>query len=110
MLPQLVNNSNAATLGTASRSGEHLLSLLAYRATRPREAQITRLKAQNAKLKERLAQSDGTIDELTGFRTQALARLAAQHEEIIRLREAAVGTTRVSRLPPPRTTVIGTCS
>ncbi|MET7622629.1 hypothetical protein [Streptomyces sp. NPDC005408] len=76
----------------------------------PREAQITRLKAQNAKLKERLAQSERTIDELTGFRTQALARLAAQHEEIIRLREAAAGTTRVSRLPPPRTTVIGTCS
>ncbi|MER5757093.1 hypothetical protein [Streptomyces sp. NPDC002088] len=76
----------------------------------PREANITRLKAQNTKLKERLAQSKRTIDELTGFRTQALARLAAQHEEIIRLREAAAGTTRVSRLPPPRTTVIGTCS
>jgi len=41
---------------------------------------------------------------------QALARLAAQPEEIIRLREGAAGTTRVSRLPPPRTTVIGTCS
>ncbi|MFE2597331.1 hypothetical protein ACFXCZ_12615 [Streptomyces sp. NPDC059396] len=76
----------------------------------PREAQITRLKAENAKLKERLAPSEQTIDELTDFRPQALARLTAQHEEIIRLREAAVGTTRVSRLPPPRTTVIGTCS
>ncbi|WP_369174907.1 hypothetical protein AB5J49_46535 [Streptomyces sp. R28] len=29
--------------------------------------------------------------ELTDFRTQALARLAAQHEEIVRLREAAAG-------------------
>lgn len=44
------------------------------------------------------------------FRAQALARLAAQHEEIVRLREAALGTSRVSRLPAPRTTVIGTCS
>jgi hypothetical protein len=76
----------------------------------PREAQIARLKAENAKLKERLATSEQTIDELTDFRGQALARLAAQHEEIVRLREAVAGTTRVSRLPPPRTTVIGTCS
>ncbi|GAA2657684.1 hypothetical protein [Streptomyces vastus] len=76
----------------------------------PREAQITRLKAEITKLRERLAQSEQTIEELTDFRGQALARLAAQHEEIIRLREAVVGTTQVSHLPPPRTTVIGTCS
>ncbi|MFI7020806.1 hypothetical protein [Streptomyces sp. NPDC050164] len=72
----------------------------------PGEAQITRLKAENAKLKDQLAKSEQTIDELTDFRTQALARLAAQHEEIVRLREAALGTSRVSRLPAPRTTVI----
>jgi hypothetical protein len=76
----------------------------------PREAQITRLKAETTKLRERLARSEQTVEELTDFRGQALARLAAQHEEIIRLREAAAGTTRVSRRPPPRTTVIGTCS
>ncbi|MER5358089.1 hypothetical protein [Streptomyces sp. NPDC002785] len=76
----------------------------------PREAQIARLKAANAKFKERLVRSEQTIDELTEFRTQALARLAAQHEEIVRLREAATGTSRVSRLPAPRTTVIGSCS
>ncbi|WP_331752447.1 hypothetical protein [Streptomyces chartreusis] len=75
-----------------------------------REAQIDRLKMENAKLRERLAQSEQIIDELTGFRTQALARLAAQHEEIVRLREAAAGTSRVSRLPTPRTTVTGSCS
>lgn len=74
-----------------------------------RGAQIIRLKAESTKLKERIARSEQTIDELTGFRPQALARLAARHEEIIRLREAAAGTTRVSRLPPPRPTVIGTC-
>ncbi|TLQ47416.1 hypothetical protein FEF34_34730 [Streptomyces marianii] len=38
-----------------------------------------------------------------------IARLAAQHEEIVRLREAAAGAGRVSRLPAPGTTVIGTC-
>ncbi|WP_330478288.1 hypothetical protein OG301_21270 [Streptomyces platensis] len=76
----------------------------------PREAQITRLKAENAKLRERLAASEQAIDELTDFRGQALARLAAQHEEIVRLRESVAGTSPVSRLPAPRTTVIGTCS
>ena len=76
----------------------------------PREAQIIRLKAEITKLKDRLTQSEETIDELTGFRAQALARLAAQHEEIVRLREASAGTTQVRRLPAPRTTVIGSCS
>lgn len=76
----------------------------------PREAQIARLKGENAKLKARLAQSEATIDELTDFRSQSLARLAAQHEEIVRLREASAGTTQVRRLPAPRTTVIGSCS
>lgn len=76
----------------------------------PREAQIARLKTEITKLRERLAQSEQTVDELADFRDQALARLAAQHEEIVWLREAALGTSRVSRLPAPRTTVIGTCS
>lgn len=42
----------------------------------PRDAQITRLKHEIARLKERLAQSAATISELTDFRAQALARLA----------------------------------
>ncbi|MEU5718102.1 hypothetical protein AB0G71_20360 [Streptomyces sp. NPDC020403] len=37
----------------------------------PREAQITRPKAENTKLRERLAQSEQMIDELTDFRSQA---------------------------------------
>ncbi|MFE7427543.1 hypothetical protein [Streptomyces sp. NPDC057545] len=77
---------------------------------KPREAQIARLKTEITKLRERLNQSEQTVDELADFRDQALARLAAQHEEIVWLREAALGTSRVSRLPAPRTTVIGTCS
>ncbi|MDI9886366.1 hypothetical protein QMZ92_18780 [Streptomyces sp. HNM0645] len=76
----------------------------------PREAQIMRLKAENAKFRERLTASEQAIDELTDFRSQALAQLAAQHEEIIRLRKSVAGTSPVSRLPTPRTTVIGTCS
>lgn len=76
----------------------------------PREAQITRLKAENSKLKERLAASEQKIEELTDFRAQVLARLAAQHEEIVHLRETAAGASRVSRLPAQRTKVIGSCS
>lgn len=76
----------------------------------PREAQIARLKTENAKLKERLTKSEQINTELADFRHQALARLAAQHEEITRLRESAAERSRVSRLPAPRTLVIGTCS
>lgn len=75
----------------------------------PREAQIARLEEANTELQERLAKSEQTIGELSDFRTQALARLAPQHEEIVRLREITAATTRVSHLPPPRTTAIGTC-
>lgn len=75
----------------------------------PRDAQITRLKTQITELKERLTQSVSTIDALTDFRTQALARLAAQHDEITRLRASAAAASRVPRLPQ-RATTIGTCS
>lgn len=76
----------------------------------PRDAQILRLKADNHALSERLAQASGTIDELTDFRAQAIARLAAQHEEITRLRHAADDDARTSitRLPR-RNAVIGPC-
>jgi hypothetical protein len=68
----------------------------------PRTAQITRLKNEISELKGRLARADRTIEDLTDIRTQALARLAAQHEEIIRLREAVAGTGRVTHLPTSR--------
>ena len=44
----------------------------------PREAQITCVKTENAKLRERLDRSKQTVDELTDVHTQALARIAAQ--------------------------------
>ncbi len=42
----------------------------------PKAAQIERLRADIDKLKTLLAQANTTIDQLTDFRTQALARLA----------------------------------
>ncbi|UCA50509.1 hypothetical protein LEL86_14965 [Streptomyces sp. WA6-1-16] len=74
----------------------------------PRDAQIERLKSEITKLKARLTRSDSAIEELTDFRTQALARLAAQHEEILHLRRsAAAAADCVPRLPTARSTSIG---
>jgi hypothetical protein len=75
----------------------------------PRDTQIANLKNEVTVLKQRLAQSAGTINELSDFRTQALARLAAQHEGIMRLRRLADQAGTIRRLPT-RTSVIGSCS
>lgn len=63
----------------------------------PRDAQITKLKADNAALKTRCASQDQAITALQDQRTLALSRLAAQHDEIQRLR-AAAGTGNVRAL------------
>ena len=75
----------------------------------PRDAQINRLKDEATRLNERLAQSVATIIDLTAFRTQALARLAAQHDEITRLRQQSAGTAQV-RCLPARTSGTWPCS
>lgn len=75
----------------------------------PKAAQIQRLKADAEKLKNRLALTNSTIQELSEFRTQALARLAAQHEEILRLRAAADPNANITRLPAARQKIIGPC-
>jgi hypothetical protein len=68
------------------------------------------LKADLDALRTRLAQANTTIDQLTDFRTQALARLAAQHEEILRLRGTADPKINVAHLPAARPRkVIGPC-
>lgn len=75
----------------------------------PRDAQVTRLKEEIARLKERLAQSAAAISDLTDFQAQVLARLAAQHDEISRLRQQAGGIAKVRHLPA-RTPGTGPCS
>jgi len=65
----------------------------------PRDAQAERLKKEITHLRERLAQSAATITDLTAFRTQALARIAAQHDEITRLRHDIQRTAAIRRLP-----------
>jgi hypothetical protein len=76
----------------------------------PKAAPIERLRAEVDKLKISLAQANTTIEQLTDFRTQALARLAAQHEEIVRLRTAADPKTNIAHLPAARSrNLIGPC-
>ncbi|MGA8016494.1 MAG: hypothetical protein WCB85_11305 [Candidatus Dormiibacterota bacterium] len=67
----------------------------------PRDAQAERLKNEITQLRERLAQTASTITGLTEFRTQALARLAAQHDEISRLRHDLQRAATIRRLPAP---------
>ncbi len=80
--------------------------------TDPRAAQIERLKAQLAELKDRLAKRDESLAELTAFKTLAISRLTAQHEEIERLREQAAAAGNVRHLPAtrPGTAPYGSCS
>ncbi|MER6096107.1 hypothetical protein ABT154_09650 [Streptomyces sp. NPDC001728] len=80
--------------------------------TDPRAAQVERLKTQVAELKERLARRDETVAELTAFKELAISRLAAQHDEIQRLRQQSAKVTNLRRLPavPSSTAQFGSCN
>lgn len=76
----------------------------------PRELQITRLKDENAKLRERVQERDARITELTEFKERTLSQLAAQHEEILRLRQRADSPNNVRALPTARKSrITGPC-
>ncbi|MFD7123917.1 hypothetical protein ACFV9X_11960 [Streptomyces anulatus] len=79
----------------------------------PRIAQIERIKAQNAELKERIVTRDEQIAQLTEFRSLAISRLAAQHDEIERLRRQVTDIGVVRQLPGATTNRLapfGSCS
>jgi hypothetical protein len=83
------------------KGGGHLRALRdAGQVPDPRQAQLTALKKTITDLTSRIARLDRTIAELAEFKATALSRLAAQHEEITRLR---AGTQNLRALPPPRT-------
>ncbi|MFH8753949.1 hypothetical protein ACH4GK_42560 [Streptomyces rimosus] len=78
----------------------------------PRAAQIARLKEENASLRQRLTTSNATIGALSDFKGRAVSQLAAQQEEIERLRQQiqAGSAQPVRALPHPRrTTTMGPC-
>lgn len=68
----------------------------------PRELQITRLKTENAALRERIQTRDEQITEFTEFKERALSQLTAQHGEILRLRQTANPPDNVRNLPAAR--------
>src|SRR6266568_3605804 len=75
----------------------------------PRDAQIATLKARNDRLQERLDASQSATASLLEFQQLALSQLAAQHQEIMRLRatRTAAGVSdldsaRASRTTSPR--------
>jgi hypothetical protein len=71
-----------------------------------RDAQIAGLKDEVAALRQRLADRDTTITGLSEFRDQAIARLAAQHDEINRLRTQNKRSAAVHLLPAPGDRVV----
>lgn len=66
----------------------------------PRAAQISRLKDDNARLRERLRERDQQVAELIDFKTLAVSRLHARHTEITRLRAALARDQNVRLLAP----------
>ncbi|MEN8656158.1 hypothetical protein ABCR94_37710 [Streptomyces sp. 21So2-11] len=84
----------------------------AGQAPDPREAQIAQLKQTVTDLRKRLAEHDAELDELRGFKQRAVSQLAAQHQEIDRLRQQLARTShpQVAELPRPRSvSVLGPC-
>ena len=73
-----------------------------------RDAQIARLNDEITGLRQRLTDRDTMITTLRGFKDQALARLAAQHDEITRLRRHATAAKADNiRTLTPRTAAPG---
>jgi uncharacterized protein (DUF3084 family) len=58
----------------------------------PRVAQIEHLKVEVVVLRDRVAARDQKLAELTEFKTLAISRLAAQYDEIERLRRQIAST------------------
>jgi hypothetical protein len=56
-----------------------------------RAAQIIRLRDGNARLRQRVTDREQEISDPSAFKTTALSRLAAQHQEITALRAAIIG-------------------
>ncbi|MEU0219310.1 hypothetical protein ABZ281_31345 [Streptomyces sp. NPDC006265] len=65
----------------------------------PHDAQIERLKTEDATLKARILARDQQIEDLSEFKALGISRLAAQHDEIERLRRQIAEIGPVRQLP-----------
>jgi hypothetical protein len=73
-------------------------------ATDARQEQITRLTTEAGHLRQRLTTHQEELAELTAFRTRAVSQIAAQHDEILRLRAQIANPANVHALHPRRAT------
>lgn len=85
---------------------QRLAALLASSgAPDPRDSQIARLKKENDELRQKLSSRDASLRDLEQFRALAISRLAAQRDEITRLRHQATaakaGNVRILTPRPP---------
>lgn len=74
--------------------------------TDPRDAQIERLKQRVEHLENRVAVEEQRNAELTAFRVQAVSRLAAQYDEITRLRGALSSSSAVRGFVKPNAAAV----
>jgi chromosome segregation ATPase len=81
---------------------EHRRGRQAINATAvdPRQQQITRLKTEADQLRQRLTAHQDELAELTAFRTRAVSQIAAQHDEILRLRTQLASSANIRALRP----------
>lgn len=123
--PDITTLARQAQVSRAAlyRSYPHLLAEFEQRLSHlndqgrtpdPRQDQLTRLRAENTQLRQRIAQKDATISDLERFKTLATSRLVAQHDEIRRLRTTPpADTTNIrdinSRRTAPAASIIGPC-
>lgn len=75
----------------------------------PRDAQIERLTEQVRRLTEQLAAARHAAQQHTAFKTMAVSRLAAQHDELEHLRQQLAGPFPVQKLPSRSAPIIGPC-
>jgi chromosome segregation ATPase len=68
----------------------------------PRDAQVDRLKRQVDELKKRIITRDEQLAELSEFKVLAISRLAAQHDEIERLRTQVAKGSSLRAVPTAR--------
>jgi hypothetical protein len=71
---------------------------------------LSRCQAENDTLRDRIARQNAKVEKLTAFKTLALSRIAAQHEEINRLRSTqpdpdAPPIARLTAVPGPGQTI-----
>ena len=71
-------------------------------AVDPRAAQVQRLKERNAELEQRIAERDARLASLEELKQRALSQIAAQHQEITRLKQQPPPPSNITEMTAAR--------